>query len=187
LGYSVDDETNNTQFETLFKVNKKESFDTPLIKVVLLTLAIAKEPLLFFVLCIFNIIIAFKLNRHMNKKNKLTLPKKTRDNQLKIGKPVKNNSTFMILIICVIFLIGNFLDVLGTCLDIIDFWTYHPELNDISLIIGNILLFSSHSTKFFIYLIFDPNFKSKFFRVILKSKSRKYIKRSCQTPIKTIS
>ena len=193
LGYSIGEQSNNTQYEELFKVNLKESFDSPLIRAVLLAISITKEPLLFFILCILNVIIAVKLNRHMNKKSKLTLAKIASDNQIKAGRRandgpvVKNNSTLMIFIIGVIFLIGNFLDVLGVCLDIVDFWSDHPDINNFFLIIGNILLFGSHSTKFFIYFVFDANFKSKFFRVFLKSKARKYIRQPSRMAIKAIS
>ena len=184
LGYSIDEQSNNTHYEELFKVNLKVSFDSPLTRAVLLAISIAKETLLFFILCILNIIIAVKLNRHMNKKSNLTLAKIAADNQVKAGRRandgpvVKNNSTLMIFIIDVIFLIGNFMDVLGISLDVAGFFVYHPEIKNYFFTLGNMLFFSSHGTMFFVYFVFDANFKNKFFRVILKSKSNKYIAHS---------
>ena len=190
-GYAILDIMNGTtQYETLFKVNLKESYASPLIRAVLLAISITKEPLSFFILCILNIIIAVKLNRHMNKKSRLTLAKTSSDNQVKAGRRandgqvVKNNSTLMIFIIVVIFLIGNFMDVLAMSLDIAGFFGNHPEAANYFLTIGNMLFFSSHCTMFFVYFVFDANFKNKFFRVILKSKSNKYI---AQTSINTVS
>ena len=184
-GYAILDIINGTtQYETLFKVNFKESYDSPLIRAVLLAISITKLPLLFFILCILNIIIAVKLNRHMNKKSNLTLAKIAADNQVKAGRRandgpvVKNNSTLMIFIIDVIFLIGNFMDVLGISLDVAGFFVYHPEIKNYFFTLGNMLFFSSHGTMFFVYFVFDANFKNKFFRVILKSKSTKYIAHS---------
>ena len=65
-------EKNFTRYETLYMVNIKDDFKTPLIKAFLVIFSIIKEPILFVSLLIINIIVAFKFRKHLNMKKKLT-------------------------------------------------------------------------------------------------------------------
>ena len=74
-----------------------------------------------------------------------------------------NNVTFMILVICVIYLVGNILDLFGFFLGNFEpnFYKYQFGF----LIATNLLLFTSHGVYFFIYYNFNGTFRKTFSKV----------------------
>ncbi|CAF0720134.1 unnamed protein product [Brachionus calyciflorus] len=159
--------TGLVNYKELYIVGNNRLGKDPLFTILLFLLTLFRGIFFLAILFILNIIIGYKFRLQMHKKTKILPDGLSILNSKSIikTKVAEEKVTKMIMLMCMLYLFGN---VPNSISPILFTLKYEILAYNKYVIFGNVMLFASRGSYFFVYLYFNKNFKNALIRIIQK-------------------
>lgn len=151
--------TNNS---TLYSVQNNQIGHNFYVKILMSVLTLLRGFVLLNFLFIVNLIIAVKFRSFVRKKHTISSTNQNSCSNLKNNK-LERKMTKFIMIISLIYLLGNVPNSISPILYIVG---VDSILYDYYVIFGNVILFISHGSFFFVYYATNKNFRETFLNIV---------------------
>jgi hypothetical protein len=181
---SADELSGVQMVEPLYIKTTRKFFQAKLLQHILSVIIIIEHPFFFTVFFALNVLLAIRFNQFIRKKAhvmRMSCKSKSEHSTQAAAAVVvvvssfsssmrrtprrtttvdkKFNFTLMTLSLCLIYVIGNFIDSFDMILD-----AYLYDVDGVLVNVGNILFMGTQSIKFFVYLKFNLNFRREFWK-----------------------